>query len=103
MFKPNNLIIEVNHYHYGKRIPEVVSRASVAELPGGSSPMGRNELPCEPVDRGYFERGRRSRLSTIIEKVQPPVNASTKPTTAMAEKVYAEKQRKRRAYVSQVY
>ena len=104
MFKPNNLTIKVNHYHYGGYVPEVVSEVNVAELPGGSALMGRIELPCEPMDREYFGRaGRSNRLPTIIEEVQPQINASTKPTTAMVEKLHAERQRRQLAYVNRVY
>jgi hypothetical protein len=81
-FKPNNLTIKVNHYHYGVPIPEVLTQANVAELPAGSSLMGRIELPCEPMNREYSGRVRSGRLSTIREEVRPRVNATTKPTIA---------------------
>src|SRR4051812_10768730 len=36
MSKPGNFIIKVNHYHYGKFIPETVPQNKVTELPGDS-------------------------------------------------------------------
>ncbi len=95
MSKPGNLVINVNHYHYGESVPETVPQNKVAELPGGSSATGRIELPGELAKCEYFGTERPRRLRTILEE-PPRVELSTKPT--MAEVMYAMQQRKRGAY-----
>jgi len=50
MFKPNNLFIKINDYHYSNGTQEAVS-PDIAELPRESSPMGRIEPPGESIRR----------------------------------------------------
>jgi hypothetical protein len=99
MSKPGNLIIKVNHYHYGESVPETVTQNRVAELPGGSSATGLIELPGELANCEYFGMGRPRRLRTILEE-PPQVNLSTKPT--MGEMVYAMGRRMRGVYMDRV-
>jgi hypothetical protein len=91
VFKPDKLIIKVNHYHYSESAPEVVSPVNIAEPPE-SSLKGRIELPGEPVSHEHFERGRVGRLATILEeKPRPLVTASMKPK--MVEKICGQSRR----------
>jgi hypothetical protein len=89
--KPDNLTINIRHYHYyGRPDQEATSRVNVAELPGMSSISGRAELASEPLNSRHQERPRPSRLSNILEEVRPRSNSSTKPSAAMiTEKLYA--------------
>jgi hypothetical protein len=95
MSKPCNLIIKINHYHYGESVPGTVPQNTVAELPGGSSAMGRIELPGEQAKCEYFGTERPRRLHTILEE-PPQVNLSTKPT--MTEMMHVMGRRLRGAY-----
>lgn len=70
MSKSENLVINVNHYHYGESFPKAVPQIKVTELPGGSSATGRIELPGELATCEYFGTERPRRLRTILE--EPP-------------------------------
>lgn len=87
MSKLENLVINVNHYHYGEMVPEAVPQYRVAELPLGSLAMGRIELPSELAKYEFFGTERPHRLRTILKEPLPRVDRSTKPT--LTEIMYA--------------
>ncbi|KAH8726674.1 hypothetical protein GQ44DRAFT_152098 [Phaeosphaeriaceae sp. PMI808] len=92
ILKLDNLVINVNHYHYGESLPKAVPQNKVAELPEGSSATGRIELPGELAKCEYFGTERPRRLRTILEE-PPRVDLSTKPT--MAELMYVMQRKNR--------
>jgi hypothetical protein len=93
VFKPNNLVIKINYYHYSNSTSEAIKPGNVTELPGGSSPMDRIELPGEPVNCSYSGRRRSTRLPTVLEDVSPLIDTSTKPSSVMVEKVRRKSKR----------
>ena len=97
MVKPGNLVVKVTHYHYSEAIPKPAPQNKIAELPGGSSTMGRIELPAELLNCQYSGAGGPRYLHPILEGGPPQIDVSNKPTSAVAEEAHAIKQRRRTA------
>jgi hypothetical protein len=96
--KSSDIIIKVNHYHYGKTVPGRVPQNEAHEMSGSSLPIVGAELPGEMADRKYFKEDTWSLLRTIVEEEPSHAQVPTKTTMTMLGMMQALWQKKRGAY-----